>query len=225
MSAAPQELSGDPGYLKLPRGKPYAGYDAAKDGPLFNYRDLPSRVGPVGMILFLLIYDRTWSALGSPEWAAITLLEFCRCIGNKTDRSIRNTLEFLVDIRLIERDLKHPWRFKTHPENVATAPLLMPVRHPNAKEKKRQARAAKMSAHAVTPAFRNGPGVHEAVPQTAESGYTGPTGAWDLTAGPTVQSVEIDSVTPVVRAGESPADLKPVSSCDEGESSKMCRRV
>lgn len=143
---APDFVIGEPGYLKLPRGKPYAGYDAAKDGPLFSYKELPRRAGAVGALLFHLIYDRTWSAAGRPEWAGITLHEFSQYLGNKTDRTIRNVLTFLIEIRLIERDSRDPWRFKTRPENLATAPLLMPVRHPNASAKKRQKRAAKLSA-------------------------------------------------------------------------------
>lgn len=137
MPAAQRDVSGEPGYLMLLRGQPFTGYSPAKHGPLFNYRLLPGRAGDAGAHLFHQIYDRTWSALGCPEWARIPLSEFCEYAPHKSERAIRLTLKFLVDIHLIERDPKDPWRLKTHPENVACAPLLMPVRHPNASVKKR----------------------------------------------------------------------------------------
>jgi hypothetical protein len=65
---------------------------------------------------------------------------------HKSERAIRQRLHFLEAIFLIERHPEDPWRFKTHPENIATAPLRMPIRHPNAAAKKRRARTASLSA-------------------------------------------------------------------------------
>ena len=104
--ARPAEGSGERGYLMLLRGQEFSGYSPAKHGPLWNYRLLPARAGDAGAILFHLIYDRTWSALGCPEWARISLQEFCEYASHKSDRAIRLTLKFLVEIHLIERDAK-----------------------------------------------------------------------------------------------------------------------
>jgi hypothetical protein len=216
MPAPPCGLSGDPGYVMLLRGQTFNGYSPAKYGPLWNYRLLPGRAGDAGAVLFVLIYDRTWSAFGCPEWARITLPEFCEYAPHKTARAIRFTLEFLVEIHLIERDPKDPWRFKTHPENVAIAPLLMPIRHPNAAAKKRQARAASMAAPALTAAFRNMPEVYgQTLPQPVESGRTEPTGGPGPTPGPAGQPLGLGSPPLILPESGSPPELKQVSPCDE----------
>ena len=195
MPAPPSAVSGEPGYLMLLRGQTFNGYNSAKHGLLWNYRLLRGRAGDAGTLLFHLIYDRTWSALGCPEWAKITLREFCEYAPHKTDRAIRSTLDFLVKIRLIERDPNDRWRFKTHPENVATAPLRMPVRHPNAAAKKRNARAARMSAPTLVAALRNEPKVQgPSLPQPVESGGAGRTDGPDPEASLTSQSVEFGSL-------------------------------
>jgi hypothetical protein len=57
MPAAPYDGSGDRGYLMLSRGQPFKGYDSAKHGPLWNFRQLPGRAGDAGALLFHLIYN------------------------------------------------------------------------------------------------------------------------------------------------------------------------
>src|SRR5438045_3559938 len=227
MPAPPRGPSGERGYLMLLRGQPFSGYSSAKHGPLWNYRLLPGRAGDAGTLLFHFIYDRTWSAWGCPEWTRIALQEFCEYASHKSARAIRFTLKFLVDIHLIERDPKDPWRFKTHPENIAAAPLMIPVRHPNAAAKKRQARAAQMSTPALTAALRNleqrrdsagGPKVHEqGPPQPVESGRTEPRGGSDTAHGSIGQTVEFSSTEPILPHSDSQAELKQVSPCCEAQ--------
>jgi hypothetical protein len=176
MSAAPvsPDFAGDAGFLCLLRGRQWDGYGPSKHGPLWNYRLLPGRAGDAGALLFMFIYDFTWSAFGSPEWARIALEIFCQYFPHKSPRAIRYILNFLVSIHLIERDPNDPWRFKTHPENVATAPLLMPVRHPNAAAKKRRARTASVSAPDSMAALRSAARVNSPEPPPpVEACFTG----------------------------------------------------
>jgi hypothetical protein len=215
MPAASYEGSGDRGYLMLLRGQAFKGYDPAKHGPLWNFRQLPGRAGDAGALLFHLIYNETYSALGCPEWAQIPLREFCEYSPHKGARAIRRTLNFLVRIQLIERHPDDPWRFKAHPENIAAAPLLMPVRHPNAAAKKRRKRAAKMSAPVSIAALRNRPEVQQANLQAVENGSTGPTNGSDGAGESTVPAVEFDPTAPI-GLESAPAGLKPVSSGGEG---------
>ena len=107
-TTAATQTSGNPGYLTLLRGQPFAGYDPAKYGPLWNYRLFPSRAGDAGTILFQYIYDRTWSARGCPEWAAIPLEEFCEYLPHKIPRAIRERLDWLEARHFIERDPNQP---------------------------------------------------------------------------------------------------------------------
>src|SRR5258708_5394426 len=51
---------------------------------------------------------------------------------------------------------------KTHPENIATAPQLIPVRHPNAAAKKRAARTARASRERATAGFESEAGFTQA---------------------------------------------------------------
>jgi len=144
-AATSPETKGGRGYLVLMRGQGWDGYSHANYGPLFDYRQLPRRVGDAGTILFMYLQDRTRSAYGSPEWADITLSELCR-YANKSDRAIRLILKSLEAARIIERDPKDPWRFKTCPENIAAAPVRTLIKHPNAAAKKRCAGRTQVSA-------------------------------------------------------------------------------
>ena len=76
-AATSSEATGGRGYLVLMRGQSWEGYSHANYGPLFDYRQLPRRVGDAGTILFLYLQDRTRSAYGSPEWAKFSLKELC----------------------------------------------------------------------------------------------------------------------------------------------------
>jgi hypothetical protein len=227
MSAAPvsPDFAGGPGFLCLLRGRQWDGYSPSKHGPLWNYRLLPSRAGDAGALLFMFIYDFTWSAFGSPEWAKIALETFCQYFPHKSPRAIRYILDFLVSIHLIERDPDDPWRFKTHPENVATAPLLTPVRHPEAAAKKRLARTAGQSAPGSVAALRNErTGNKSTVPPNTESFSSGEVGPGTVETcftpageppeirmvGPSVG--ELIQITPTV--GNCPSNVKPISISD-----------
>ena len=215
MPAYQSAVSDQPGYLMLPRGQAFVGYDPDKHGPLWNYRLLPSRAGDAGAVVFHLICDRTYSAYGCPEWARIPLREFCEYLPHKSARAIRYVLDFLVSIHLIERDPNDPWRFKSLPENVANAPVLMPVRHPNAATKKRLARAARTSGPILTAAFLSMPKDHDcAHSQAGENGRSAPTQEIDTMAGRTGQSIEFGSNPAIPQDGNSPPELKQVSNRD-----------
>ena len=232
MIAASTTVSGiapSAGYLLVPRGLQFSGYSPDKHGPLWNYRLLPARAGDAGALLFLFIYDRTWSALNAPEWADITLPEFCAYFSHKTPEAIRKELKKLEEIQFIERHPDHPWRFKTHPEKIEAAPVRERVKHPNAAAKKRKARSASVFATTGIAALAR------TEPINRESGRSPLADRREIETGFMLPSDwEQPEDTPLPPASDvaqinSTHALNPISKADGGQSSKLvpisCNRI
>ena len=94
---------------------------------LYNSQTIFRRLGLAAGVVFLKVLIDTVRN-GIPEWREVTMADLQEFLGEQ-ERSIRNSLAFLVRVKLIERTPGQPWRMRVHPELLEEVPVREPRRH------------------------------------------------------------------------------------------------